>query len=355
MSEQEPAETASPQNAVAGIGHSTKPRTSRLAGFALLLAVGAAGLSAWQWYESTTQRPQHEQALGRKLSEIDAIAREARDFSAQSRAGLRDTEARIGQLEARIVETQNQRFALETLYRELSRNRDELILAEVEQILLAASQQLQLAGNVKAALIALEAADARLAQADRPQLTPLRRVIGQDAERLRQAPHVDVIGVGLKIERLLSSVDSLPLSMDARGASAATEPPAHEPASRWQRLLAELKKDIKDLVRIQRLDTQDPMLLTAEQAFFLRENLKLRLLAARLALLARDGASFKSDLAGAAEGLKRHFDTTSGQVSDALATLGQLARTDLAAQPPSIDASLDAVRNVRLVREPGVR
>jgi uroporphyrin-3 C-methyltransferase len=355
MSEQKPAESPSPQNAAPIHGGGARPRASRLAAAALLLAAAAAAMSAWQWYESRMQRPRLEQELGRRLGEIDTLAREARNFSAQSRSSMRDVEARLGQLEARIVETQNQRFALETLYRELLRNRDELILAEVEQILLIASQQLQLAGNVKAALIALEAADARLAQADRPQLTPLRRAIGQDAERLRQVPHVDVTGMGLKIERLLSGIDSMPLAMEARRVGVAAEPAETAPAGGWRRLLAELRQDIKGLVRVQRLDTPDPALLAPEQAFFLRENLRLRLLAARLALLSRDGASFRGDLSAAATWLRRHFDTQAGAVEAALEALAQLARADLAAQPPDIDASLDAVRNFRLVREPGVR
>lgn len=332
-----------------------RPRVSRLAALALLVALGTGGLAAWQWYQSRVEGPKLEQELGRRLAQIDTTAREARDFSAQSRSTLGSIEARLGQLEARIAETQNQRFALETLYRELSRNRDELILAEVEQILLIASQQLELAGNVKAALLALEAADTRLARAERPQLTPLRRVIGQDSERLRRAPHVDVTGLGLKIERLLGSVDSLPLAMESRPPTRTAEPDAGAEESGWRRVLSELQRDITALVRVQRTDSADPALLAPDQAFFLRENLKLRLLAARLALLSRDGASFRSDLSAAADWLKRHFDTTAEPVSAAFEALGQLARADIAAQPPNIDASLDAVRNVRLVREPGER
>ncbi len=354
MSEQKPVESLT-AGAVQHAAGAPSRRGSGLAALALLLAAGAAALSAWQWYESKGQRAQLEQELGRRLSEIDSKAREVRDLSAQSRSSLRDVEARIGQLEARIVETQNQRFALEALYRELSRNRDELILAEVEQILLIAGQQLQLAGNVRAALLALEAADARLARAERPQLTPLRRIIGQDSERLRQTPYIDVTGLGLKIERLMSSIDSLPLAMEQRPAAGATQSGAVSDAGGWRRFLVELKQDITALVRVQRMDGPDPALLAPEQAFFLRENLKLRLLAARLALLSRDGSGFKSDLSAAADWVKRHFDTGSEPVSAAVATLAQLSRADVAAQPPSIDASLDAVRNVRLVREPSVR
>ena len=100
----------------------------------------------------------------KRLAEIDATNRESKALSAQARDAMSDVSARLGQLEARMFETQNQRMALESLYREFSRGRDEWVLAEVEQALLIANQQLQLAGNVKAALIAMETADARLAR-----------------------------------------------------------------------------------------------------------------------------------------------------------------------------------------------
>ena len=65
---------------------------------------------------------------------------------------MRDAQARIGALEAKLLESQSQQLALESLYQELSRSRDDWLLAEVEQTLAIAAQQLQLAGNVQAAL-----------------------------------------------------------------------------------------------------------------------------------------------------------------------------------------------------------
>jgi uroporphyrin-III C-methyltransferase len=331
-----------------------RPR-GRWAGIAaLLFAAAAAGFSAWQWHEARNARSQLERDVARKLSEVETNSVQARNFSTEARSAVRDAEVRLGQLESRIIETQNQRFALEALYQELSRSRDEWVLAEVEQILLLASQQLQLAGNVKAALVALETADARLGRTDRPQLIQLRRVIGQDIERLKAAPSADVTGMGLKLERVLEKIDSLPLANEAR-ANAQNAAPAQPQAAGWSSFWQELKKDLKELVRIQRIDSQEPMLLAPEQTFFLRENLKLRLLGARLALLSRDGVSFKSDVAAAIAWIKRYFDPAAQPVGAAVDALEQLSRTEIGAQPPSINASLDAVRNFRLVRERGVR
>ena len=92
-----------------------------------------------------------------------------------SRGARLDT--KLSLLEAKLAESQNQQLAMEALYQELTRTRDEATLEEVEQLLLIANQQLQLANNVKAALIAMQEADARLQRIDRPQLSSLRKVL----------------------------------------------------------------------------------------------------------------------------------------------------------------------------------
>src|SRR6267378_5381222 len=192
------AEPSTEQQTVADTRPVKPQRRSRLAVLALLLALAAAALAAWQWYDARKRFDVMQQDVARRFAEIDTVSRDTRSLAAQSRDESRDVVARLGQIEARMVETQNQRLALESLYRDLSGSRDEWALAEVEQALLIANQQLQLAGNVKAALVALQTADARLARMDRPRLTALRRVISQDIERLRGAPYVDVVGMALR-------------------------------------------------------------------------------------------------------------------------------------------------------------
>ncbi|MEX0959134.1 MAG: uroporphyrinogen-III C-methyltransferase [Burkholderiales bacterium] len=328
--------------------------TSGVAIVALLIALGAAGVAAWQWHESRTVLANLQTELAKRVTEIDANSSASRRLAADTRDSVREVQTRLGQLEARVVETQQQRFALETLYRELSHSRDEWTLAEIEQILLIANQQLQLAGNLKAALMALESADARLARSDRPQLTQLRRVLAQDIERLKAAPHADITGAGLRLENVIRSVDELPLAMDGRPApsTARFEEP---PAGYWRALLQELLSDLRALVRIQNMQDSEPPLLAPEQAFFLRENLKLRMLSARLALLARDEPTFRMDLAAGMELIERFFDTESARVTATLSTLERLAESEIDIELPDIDGSLEAVRNYRLVRERTLR
>jgi uroporphyrin-3 C-methyltransferase len=312
---------------------------------ALLIALGAAAFTAWQNYELRRERAQLELELARKLEQIETIGSDSRRLSSDARDVVRDVESRLGQLEARLAGMQNQRLAIESLYEELSQSRDEWTLAEVEQILLVASQQLQLAGNVKAALIALEAADARLARSDRPQLTQVRRVIAEDIERLKSSPFVDVTGIGLKLERVM---ETRPVEGNANAA-------ADTPDEGWRLLVAEMWGDLLSLVRIQRIDAPETPLLAPDQAFFLRENLKLRLLGARLALLARDQAAYRADLAAAVDWSTRYFDVTAPAVASSIETLNELAESDIQIELPDVSASLDAVRTYRLVKERSVR
>ncbi len=343
---------------VTAVPAAAMPRRSRFATMAMLLAMLlaliAVTIAGWQWFESRRSIGVLEREVARRLSEVDALSRETRMLATQSRENMSDVSARLGQLETRIYETQNQRLALESLYRDLSGSRDEWTLAQVEQVLLIANQQLQLAGNVKAALIALETADARLARMDRPQLTALRRVINQDVERLKAAPYVDVVGMALRLDNVLNQVDTLALAMEQRPVRPHSEP-ASTDAGFWQQIWREARQDLRDLIRIQNIDKAEIPLLSPDQAFFMRENLKLRLLGARLALLAHDETSFKVDLKAASGWLMRYYDGSDKAVATAQTSLKQLIQADIAIQMPDISASLDAARNLKLVRERTLR
>ena len=222
---------------------------------------------------------------------------------------LRDAQAKVTLLEARLAESQAQQAALEALYRDLAPSRDEIAISEIEQVLLVASQQLQLAGNVPSALTALQLADTKLQRLDRPQFVPLRRALSRDMDRLKAVPYVDIVGMSLKLDQAIAAVDTLPLAMDERVPAPAPDkaaPPADESA--WRRLLREIWGDARQLIRIEVADRPAAPLVPAQQQYFLRENLKLRLLTARIALLARNDASFGADLVAVDAWLKQYFD-----------------------------------------------
>ena len=220
-------------------------------------------------------------------------------------------------------------------------------------MLAIASQQLQLAGNVRAALLALQLAEQRLARADRPQFIPIRRALARDIDRLKTLPTLDLAGMTMRIDSLAAQVDKLPLAFDER---AEPGPPAKDAAAAegrgfWSRLSTEVWNELRQLVVVRQVGNAEPPLLPPSQAYFVRENLRLRLLNARLSLLARDEAGYREDLRMAQRWIQRYFDPRSKQTADALNQLKQLSSTTVSFELPSINESLEAVRGYKSRRE----
>ena len=320
-----------------------------------IVAVAIALLVA-QWVDTRMQVASLQQELARRLSDGDSVAKEGRALARQSQEALAALQAKVGVLEAKLAETQSQAVALEAMYQELSSTRDERVLAEVEQAVVIAMQQLQFAGNVEAALIALQGADARLARSVQPQFLPVRKLIARDIERLKGTPGANISGLSLKIESVVAAVDGLPLAYEQRPKADAAKPAsATRPVSAdyWRELGADLWREFRQLVRLERIDQGDPALLSPNQSFFLRENLKLRLLNARLALLQRDGKVFHEEIRQSREQLERYFDGRAKPVQAAQSTLKALATTDVSFDLPGLAETLTALRNLKFARERG--
>jgi uroporphyrin-3 C-methyltransferase len=316
----------------------------------LLLIAAALGASAWVWYDARLRSGEAREQLAGSLRGVEDEAREARASARTAQETVRELQARLAALEARLAETQSRQASLESLYQDLSGNRDEWQIAEIEQVLAIADQQLQLSGNVKAALLALQLAEARLARADRPQFLAVRRALARDIERLKSLPTADLAGMSRRLDALIGAVDALPLAAEA---TAPPAPPAAEgsTAGALQSFGAGLWRDLKGLVTVRRVDAPEPPLLPASQAYFLRENLRLRLLNARLALQTRNHAGFAEDLRVARGWIVRYYEGEASATREALAQLGALQETPVRAEPLSISDSLEAVRAFKARRE----
>ena len=306
----------------------------------------------WQWLDGHRAISDMQQQLAKKIAEMDGNNKANQILLRQSQDQVRELYAKETTLESRYAESQNQRVALENLYNSLSAHHDETVLAEVEQMLLIAEQQLQLTSNVRAALIAMQNADARLQRMNRPAFNGLRQVINRDMDKLRALHDVDITGINLQLNNLITAVDQMPLASQQRVANEAivkAAPPENE--TTWQKLLREIWQEVRQLVRIENTGKAEIPLLPPNQAFFLRENLKLSLLSARIALLSRDEDSFRQGLKTAQLWTKRYFDGKSSESKRMSAGLKKLAASDISIELPDISASLQAVRNYRLTRE----
>ena len=338
-----------------------------------LAVIALAVLLAVQTFSSHSRINSLRQDMARSLQKGNAVNAEtaalARDVADQSK----ELQIKVGVLESRQSEAQSQQVALEQLYKDLSQNRDEWALSEIEQVLATASQQLQLAGNVQGALIALQNADRAVSSSNAPQFLTIRRAIAADIDKLKALPAVDLAGVALRLDNVIVQVETLPMLADEKpllpvapvrttrrleAAAAPAKPaaPAVPPESlgvgqrllqTWSMWSQEMWDDVRQLIRVRSVETPDALMLSPTQAYFLRENLKLRLLNARMALLSRNEAAFRADLIAAQEALVKYFDTRAKNTQTVQALLRQVQTSNLAIEMPTLSDSLNAVRNYK--------
>ena len=363
---------------------STRPIGARPAPVWLTLAAGvvavaavAMGLLLWQKLD----RIQEE--LARRSLDSGAQATEARALARQAQEATRELSVRQAVMETRISEVSLQRSQLEELMQTLSRSRDETLVVDVESALKLAQQQAQLAGTAEPLLAALRSAGQRIARAAQPRLNPLQRAILRDLERIQAANLTDVPLLLAKLDELSRLADELPLAnglntsalianaglavtlaptpapVPAARASAALSTPSTPVAavtaadSVWTlvsdakvwatRLLVNVWGEVGKLLRVSRIDQPEAALLTPDQGFFLRENLKLRLLNARMGLLSRQTDTARADLGMAGAWIGKYFDGSARKTQAAAQLLQQVQGQLKTSELPRLDETMAAL------------
>jgi uroporphyrin-III C-methyltransferase len=325
-----------------------------------LTALSVASL-ALVW--TTQQRVRSlEQELVRRQQGSQDQATEARLLARQAHDTSADVAAKMGLIEARVAESALQRSQVEELVQSLSRSRDENVVADVEASLRVAMQQSAITGSAEPLVAALKQADERLARYNQPRLERVRRAVAHDLDRARGAQVVDVPTLSIRLDEAVRLVDDLPLVVSPASRHADGEPvrpapakPAVAAASQaepgwadatlgpWRQLAATVWQEVRSLVRVTKVEHPEAALIAPEQAYFLRENLKLRLLNARLSLLSRQFDLAQTDLAQAQAMLDRYFDRNSRRVVAASDQMRQVAQQGRQLVLPRPDESLAAL------------
>ncbi|RZJ12892.1 MAG: hypothetical protein EON50_10325 [Acidovorax sp.] len=308
-----PAPAAAPvaPPAVSTAPSPTPPATGRGGALTLLLgtvATAALVSSGLLWQRLSAIQEQ----LARQSADSGAQAIEARTMARQAEELVRETAARLSVAEARVSEVALQRSQLEELMQSLSRSRDENLVVDIESAIRLAQQQSQLTGSLEPLVAALKSANTRIERAAQPRLAPVQRAIGRDLDRLTRATVTDTAG-------LLARQAALQRSWEV------------------------VRDEARGLVRVSRIDQPEAILLAPEQTFFLRENLKLKLLNARLGVLARQFESARADLAAATVALNKYFDPASRRTQNAASTLQTAQASMKAAEQPRLDETLSAL------------
>ena len=325
----------------------------------VLLALVAVGSLFMAW--SAQQRLKAvEQELIKRQQDLGERAGEARTLARQAEATTRDASARMAVIEARMGELAVQRSQVDAMLRSILAAREENLLAEIDAALRVAVQHAAITGSLEPLAAALSQSDDRLRRSSRPRLEMVRLAVAKDLDRVRKASALDLPGMTVRIDELVRVVDDLPLiaTIDRRGVrerraerAKGADPASADAPGLWPAWLGEgvrhglavVWSSVRDLVRVTRVDDPQAALLAPEQAFFLRENLKLRLLNARLALLSRQFDIARADLSEAGGMMDRYFDKSSRRVGAAIDQLRQMGSQAVQVAPPRADDTLAAL------------
>lgn len=309
-----------------------------------LLALIALGVSVLLWQKLSRIQEQ----LARQSADTGVQAMEAKTWAKQAQETVQDSAARVALMEARLAEVALQRSQLEDLMQSMSRSRDDNLLVDVESTLRIAQQQAQMTGSTEPLLGALQSALKRVQRASQPRLTPVARALEKDLERLNSLPAMDLPGMMLKLDEGVALVEGLTWANAVLVAPSQARPlaqgsAAQAPSPWWILALGRMGDEVKSLLRVSRIDAPEAALLSPEQAFFLRENLKLKLLNARLGLMARQKESVRADLGAAAVLVRRYAESQARRTTQLLQLLEQTSEQVRAAEVPRIEASLAAL------------
>ncbi len=317
---------------------------------------------AWQGQEKLKDL---ERELVRRQAGSQSEASEARALARAAQELSRDSAAKIALLDARLAEVALQRGQLEELIQSMSRSRDENVIGDIEASIRVAMQQSSITGSAEPMVATLRQADERLQRYKQPRLDGVRRAVARDLDRVKAISVADVSTLTIKLDEVVRLLDELPLLSSAdksaeqqavrqrrseRAASAAA-PVAAAPTGdwweqaqqRWQDLVGQVWIEAKGLLRVTRIDHPEAMLLAPDQTFFLRENAKLRLLNARLALLSRQFDTAQTDLRDTLTILDRYFDGRSRKVQAASDLLRQVVGQARQVNVPRPDDTLAAL------------
>lgn len=322
---------------------SLRSRLARIGPAWIALLAVAVALVAFVWTVPRIDSLQGEAT--HRLRDIDERLAALQAAQQQTRAELRDARDRMAVLESRALDAAGMQAQIEKLYRNLAEDSTDVLLAEIESSLVLAGQQLALGIGAQAVLAALQEIDARLAHLNDPGLQPLRASLLHDIERVKAYPAADIGTLALRLDAVMRSIDRFALLSSVPEGR-------HESAAAPTAGLGALRDELEQLFRVRRIDAPDAMLVAPEQAYFLRENLRLLLLNARLALLSRNETLFRGDLQRAIDWLRTYYDEDDRAVAGGIAQLRQLVAARIVLDPPTLAESLGGVRAARASRAP---
>ena len=316
----------------------------------IVFAVSAGGLY-FLWQKQQQELSLQQSSLQNITQQISALA--------QQQKNAEQTKQQLAELansnQARINTINNNQENLHNNITKLVQDNHQLrsdwLMAEAEYLIQIANHRLLLEKDIATAMVALKAADTRLAEISDPSLLSIRTVLANDIQILENIKQVDLAGISVKITAMANNIPNLPLNTpEPENYKAAQEETIKETSkvTSLKDLPAAMWNDIKSLVVIRNHQKPLQPLLAPSQHFFLQQNLALTLEQARLALLNGDNAIFQERLLTAEKWIKDYFDTEHNVSRNMLASITEMRQTDINPGLPDISSAFSLIKKYRL-------
>jgi uroporphyrin-3 C-methyltransferase len=330
--------------------HTEKPPRRLLP---LIIVVIIVSLTTWQWPTINSQFVKTQQSIKIYFDEIDALGQKKRALMTDVAATQQAAEERLSQYETRLAESQKIQEAFDAVSEESPNDLTSAALENIEQQIIFAHLHLNLGGDVKAALNALQKAQSLTQEIENEALSALKNSLIQDIESLQAASSIDTKKIILRLDHLVAKIDTMPLIMDTSLTEVDIDiTPEQMPIgdSTWFKFIDEIWQDAKSFVHVQKVKRPVIQLLSPSQIYFLRENLRLKFLLMRFSLLSHDNDNFNADLQVAINWINQYFDKNSEPVTDMIQALTQLQDDEIGSELPNVSASLEEIHNYRIKR-----
>jgi uroporphyrin-3 C-methyltransferase len=358
----EDARSSEPPTAFAHAAEPAPRGSSAPAWIALLLAlVVAAGLGWSMWEQQRrdagiTARLQAIEAAGGEVAGLEEMnlrwQRQLDTAVQQLQAGTREMDSQSGQLAQALADLQEQVAEQSTeLARYSANDRDAWSLAEAQYLMRLANQRLLMAGDVVAAQALLGSADNILLALDDVRLHEARAAVATDLAALRAVPRIDVEGLYLRLAALVEQAGALVIFQLPEQSAQLQQVPAQDWQGRLRQGYEAALAKLSNYIIIRRRDVPVQALMDPQWEGLVRQNLRMLLEQAQVALLSGNEMLYRESLQRAQHWVGEFFASDEAAARAMSSDITQLLDIDIAARVPDISRSvlaLDAVVKQRL-------
>ncbi|ENK2327805.1 uroporphyrinogen-III C-methyltransferase [Vibrio vulnificus] len=331
----QPEPTVAPQTPPATTKDEQKKPSQKLSILAIIIALLGTGGVAFQLQQQNSQYQAQIAALQNQLQQTQSA------MSTELNQVKQETVAKATEVthKAEVVLAQQQK-SIESLQLAMAdvkgRRPNDWLLAEADYLVKLAGRKLFLEHDVVSATSLMESADQRIAALNDPSLVPLRKAMAKDITDLKTIPLIDRDGLVLRLTALQQQVDQLPLANAILPEAKTVEKQqVSDDINNWQNnLMASLKAFSENFITFRTRDGNVIPLLSPEQHFYLKENIKAKIETAIKAVYQEQGEVYTTSLTTAEAWSQAFFNQDNNTVKEFTQSLKQLSEQKIQVQYP---------------------